>query len=405
VTETEQTGHDLLDTLPSGVAGDPLGAVGDRSARGHFAVTTTDGQARAGVLRTAHGDVPTPAFMPVGTKATVKTLHPDEVRAAGATILLGNTYHLHFRPGADVIAELGGLHRFMGWDRPILTDSGGFQVFSLRETLVARDDDGVTFRSVYDGAPARLTPELAARIQAQLGSDVAMCLDVCPPADVTRAELEEAVRLTTVWATRQRAAARADGQLLFGIAQGGSDRALRRRSIEEIVALDFDGHALGGLSVGEPHGVMMDAVAWAAPLLPADRPRYFMGIGDPRGILEVIERGIDMFDCVLPTRLGRTGSALTSSGRLNLRNAVHARDPRPLDERCSCPACTRFTRAYLRHLVNQQEVLALRLLSLHNLHFLLELTAGARSAIEAGRLADFKGEALERFGAGPQEAA
>jgi queuine tRNA-ribosyltransferase len=403
VTETEQTGHDLLDTLPSGVAGGPLGAVGAATGRAHFSVTATDGQARAGVLRTAHGDVATPAFMPVGTKATIRTLHPDEVRAAGAAILLGNTYHLHFRPGADVVAELGGLHRFMGWDGPILTDSGGFQVFSLRETLLARDDGGVTFRSVYDGAPARLTPELAAQIQAQLGSDIAMCLDVCPPADVPRPELEQAVRLTTLWAARQRAAARDDGQLVFGIAQGGADPDLRRRSIAEIVALDFDGHALGGLSVGEPQEETMQAVTWAAPLLPADRPRYFMGIGDPRGILEVIERGIDMFDCVLPTRLGRTGSALTSTGRLNLRNAAYARDPNPLDERCACPACARFSRAYLRHLVNQQEVLGLRLLSLHNLYFLLELTAGARAAIEAGRLADFKRGALERFGAESRE--
>ena len=215
-----------------------------------FTVTATDGEARAGVLRTAHGDVPTPAFMPVGTKGTVKTVDPDELRAVGATILLGNTYHLHFRPGEDVVGELGGLHAFMGWDGPILTDSGGFQVFSLRDTLLAVDDDGVTFRSVYDGAAARFTPELAAEIQARLGSDVAMCLDICPPAGVTRDELAEAVRRTTLWATRQRAAPRAPGQLLFGIAQGASDPDLRRRSIAEIAELDFDGHALGGLSVG-----------------------------------------------------------------------------------------------------------------------------------------------------------
>jgi queuine tRNA-ribosyltransferase len=377
-----------------------------RPARvGDFVVTATDGAARAGVLRTAHGDVPTPAFMPVGTKAAVKTLDPAEVRAAGATIVLGNTYHLHFRPGEDVIAELGGLHRFMGWDGPILTDSGGFQVFSLRETLLARDDSGVTFRSVYDGSPARLTPELAARIQAQLGSDIAMCLDVCPPAGLPFAELAEATRLTTVWAARQREAQRGDEQLLFGIAQGGADAELRRRSIDEIVSLGFDGYALGGLSVGEPRELTMETVAWAAPLLPADRPRYFMGLGDPHGILDVIERGVDMFDCVLPTRMGRTGTALTSAGRLNLRNARHARDERPLDERCACPACTRFSRGYIRHLVNQQEVLALRLLSLHNLHFLLELTAGARAAVEAGRLADFRREALERLDGGPEEAA
>jgi queuine tRNA-ribosyltransferase len=362
-----------------------------------FEVTATDGAARAGILRTAHGDVPTPAFMPVGTKASVKSLHPDEVRGAGAAILLGNTYHLHFRPGEDLIAELGGLHAFMGWDGPILTDSGGFQVFSLRDTLLAVDDEGVTFRSVYDGERARFTPELAAAIQAKLGSDIAMCLDVCPPAGVPRDELERAVRLTTAWATRRRDAPRAPGQLVFGITQGGSDRVLRSRSVEEITALGFDGYALGGLSVGEPRPELVDAVEWATPLLPADRPRYFMGIGDPDGILDVIARGIDMFDCVLPTRLGRTGTALTSHGRLNLRNARFARDPRPLDERCPCPACTGFSRAYIRHLVNQQELLALRLLSLHNLRFLLDVTLGARSAIESGRLADFTLEMRQRM--------
>jgi len=363
-----------------------------------FEVVATDGAARAGVLRTTHGEVLTPAFMPVGTKASVKSLHPDEVRDAGARILLGNTYHLHFRPGADLIAELGGLHAFMGWDGPILTDSGGFQVFSLRDTIAAVDDGGVTFRSVYDGSPARFTPELVAGIQARLGSDVAMCLDVCPAAGVSREALADAVRLTTTWATRQREAPRAPGQLVFGIAQGGLDRELRARSIEEITALGFDGYALGGLSVGEPRPEMVDAVAWSAPMLPADRPRYFMGIGDPEGILEVVARGIDVFDCVLPTRLGRTGTALTSHGRLNLRNARFARDPAPLDERCGCPACARFSRAYIRHLVNQQELLALRLLSLHNLRYLLDLTEGARVAIEAGRLADFTREALAGVG-------
>jgi queuine tRNA-ribosyltransferase len=362
-----------------------------------FTLTATDGEARAGVLRTAHGDVPTPAFMPVGTKGTVKTVDPDELRALGATIVLGNAYHLHFRPGDDVIAELGGLHAFMGWDGPILTDSGGFQVFSLRNTLLAVDDDGVTFRSVYDGAAARFTPELAATIQARLGSDVAMCLDVCPPPSVPREELADAVRRTTLWAARQREADRAPGQLLFGIAQGASDAELRRRSIEEVVALDLDGHALGGLSVGESRAEMFDTTAWAAPLLPADRPRYFMGIGDPEGVLEVIERGIDMFDCVLPTRTARTGSALTWEGRLNLRDARFARDPNPLDESCPCPACTRFSRAYVRHLVNQEELLGLRLLTLHNLRCLFDLVAGARAAIERQAFGAFKAEALERL--------
>ena len=362
-----------------------------------FTVTATDGEARAGVLRTAHGDVPTPAFMPVGTKATVKGLDPVRLRELGTTILLGNTYHLHFRPGAGLIAELGGLHRFMGWDGPILTDSGGFQVFSLRDTILAADDDGVTFRSVYDGEEARFTPELAADVQRQLGSDVAMCLDICPPADSSREELAVAVERTTRWAERQLAAPRAPGQLLFGIAQGGTDRELRARSIQEIAALGFDGHALGGLSVGEDREAMLATVAWAAPLLPAERPRYFMGIGDPAGILDVIERGVDMFDCVLPTRLGRTGSALTWEGRLNLKNARFARDGAPLQEGCPCRACTGFSRAYLRHLVNQQELLGLVLLSEHNVRFLLDLTAGAREAVGEGRLAAFRADALERL--------
>jgi queuine tRNA-ribosyltransferase len=370
----------------------------------HFDVTATDGTARAGILRTAHGEVPTPAFMPVGTKATVKTLDPDELRAVGATIVLGNTYHLHFRPGEDVIAELGGLHRFMAWDGPILTDSGGFQVFSLRDTLLAADDDGVTFRSVYDGTPARFTPELAAEIQRELGSDIAMCLDICLPAGVPRAELEEAVRRTTLWAQRQRDAPRAEGQLRFGITQGAADRELRRRSIEEIGELGFDGVALGGLSVGEDRDEMFEAVSWAAPLLPAASPRYFMGIGDPEGILRVIEAGVDMFDCVLPTRTARTGSALTWEGRLNLRNARFARDPLPLDESCACAACSRFSRAYIRHLINQQELLGLRLLSVHNLRFLLDLTAGARAAIERGAFPAYVAEALARLAQTPEEA-
>jgi queuine tRNA-ribosyltransferase len=343
--------------------------------------------------------------MPVGTKGTVKTVDPDELRAVGATIVLANTYHLHFRPGEAVIGELGGLHAFMGWDGPILTDSGGFQVFSLRDTLLAYDDEGVTFRSVYDGSAARFTPELAAAIQARLGSDVAMCLDVCPPAGVTRAELTEAVRRTTLWARRQCGAERAPGQLLFGIAQGASDPDLRRRSIEEIVAIGFDGHALGGLSVGESRAEMFETTAWAAPLLPADRPRYFMGIGDAEGLLEVIERGVDLFDCVLPTRTARTGSALTWEGRLNLRNARFARDADPLDEGCSCPACSRFSRAYLRHLVNQHELLGLRLLTLHNLRFVLDLVARARGAVEERSFAAFKAEALDRLAKGADSAA
>jgi queuine tRNA-ribosyltransferase len=362
-----------------------------------FELRATDGAARTGVVRTAHGELRTPAFMPVGTKATVKAVDPQELAQLGAEILLCNTYHLHFRPGPELIAELGGLHRFMAWDGPILTDSGGFQVFSLRHTILRQDDDGVTFRSVYDGAEARFTPELAARIQAQLGSDIAMCLDVVPPPEVPRRQLAEAVRRTTRWARRQKDAARAPGQLLFGIAQGGTDPELRRRSCEEIAELGFDGNALGGLAIGESREQMLETTAWATELLPHERPRYFMGIGDPVGILEVIERGIDVFDCVLPTRNARTGGALTWEGQLNLKNARFARDQRPLDEDCSCPACARFTRAYVRHLLNQQEILGLRLLSLHNLRFVLDLVAGARTAIERGELRSYKEEALARL--------
>ena len=363
----------------------------------HFTVTATDGEARAGILRTAHGDVPTPAFMPVGTKASVKGIDPDELAGLGATILLANTYHLHFRPGEETVEALGGLHRFMAWSGPILTDSGGFQVFSLRDTILGLDDDGVTLRSVYDGRPGRLTPGSVAEIQRRLGSDIAMCLDVCPPADAPRGDLVRAVELTTTWARRQIVSPRGEGQLVFGITQGATDPELRRRSIEEVCELGFDGHALGGLSVGESRDSMLDAVTWSAPLLPPDRPRYFMGIGDPLGILEVIERGVDMFDCVLPTRMGRTGAALTWEGRLNLRNARYARDGRPLDADCSCPACRRFSRAYVRHLVNQQELLGLILLSIHNVRFLLDVTAGARAAVERGQLGSFKETALARL--------
>jgi len=366
-----------------------------------FRVTATDGEARAGILETAHGSIPTPAFIPVGTKATVKSLHPDEVRALGAHVILGNAYHLHFRPGVDVVESLGGIHAFAGWDGPILTDSGGFQVFSLRDTILALDGAGVTFRSVYDGSEARFTPEGVAELQRRLGSDIAMCLDVCLPAEAPREELDRAVRITTEWAERTASAERAPGQLRFGISQGGTDEQLRRRSLEEVSALPFDGVALGGLAVGESREEMLDCVEWAAPLLPANRPRYFMGIGDPVGILEVVARGIDLFDCVLPTRTARTGSALTWSGRLNLRNARFARDPRPLEEECPCPACSRFSRAYVRHLVTQREILGLRLLSLHNLWFVLDLTARARDAIERSTFSAFRRDALARLAHAP----
>jgi queuine tRNA-ribosyltransferase len=364
---------------------------------GDFAIEATDGAARAGRLETAHGTVETPVFMPVGTKATVKAVLPDELRALGARIVLANAYHLHFRPGAELIEELGGLHRFMDWDGPILTDSGGFQVFSLRHTADRVDDDGVTFQSVYDGARTRFTPELAMEVQRRLGADIAMAFDECTRADVAPAELKAAVRRTSLWAARCRSAERAPGQLVFGIVQGATDMALRTQSVEQIVELGFDGYAIGGLSVGEERTVMLDTVAATAGMLPAERPRYFMGIGDPGGVLDVIARGVDMFDCVLPTRLGRTGSALVAGGRINLRNAQFARDPRPLVEGCTCPACRTVSRAYIRHLIAQQEIAGLRLLSLHNLHHLIELVAGARAAIREGRFRQFHADATAGY--------
>jgi queuine tRNA-ribosyltransferase len=358
----------------------------------HFRVTATDGTARCGVLETAHGPVETPVFMPVGTKATVKAMLPSELWSMGARIVLGNAYHLHFRPGAERIAALGGLHRFSGWPGAILTDSGGFQVFSLRHTAARIDDEGVRFRSVYDGSEHHFTPELAMRVQRLLGSDIAMAFDECPPAGVDRRRLEDAVRRTGLWAERSRSQPRADGQLAFGIVQGGTDPELRRRSAEEIVALGFDGHAIGGLSVGEERGAMLETLAATTELLPANRPRYLMGVGDPAGLVEGIARGVDMFDCVLPTRLGRTGSALVPGGRINLRNAAFAGDPAPLVDGCTCAACTGFSRAYIRHLVTQSEITGLRLLTIHNLHRLLELVAGARRAIAAGRFAEWRRE-------------
>jgi queuine tRNA-ribosyltransferase len=363
---------------------------------GTFTLDAVDGAARAGTLWTAHGRVETPVFMPVGTKASVKALAPDELVALGAQIVLANTYHLHFRPGEDVIAELGGLHRFMGWDGPLLTDSGGFQIFSLADTRKL-DADGVTFRNVYDGAAARFTPEVAMAIQRRLGSDIAMCLDECPPAGVARGDLAAAVERTSAWAERCRACEPAPGQLVFGIVQGGVDMGLRRESADAIAGLGFPGNAIGGLSVGEDRAATFDVTAQTAALLPAAKPRYFMGIGDPEGILRVIAAGVDMFDCVLPTRLGRTGAALTWEGRLNLKNARFARDPAPLDPDCACPACSRFSRAYIRHLVTQDEVLGLRLLTIHNVFFLLGLAGGARTAIREGRFVQYLGNALGRL--------
>jgi queuine tRNA-ribosyltransferase len=361
---------------------------------GRFDILARSGAARAGVLHTAHGEVATPVFMPVGTKASVKAMLPAELEQLGAQIVLGNTYHLHFRPGAERIAELGGLHHFMGWPHTILTDSGGFQVFSLRHTAARIDDDGVEFQSVYDGSRHRFTPELAMRVQRLLGSDIAMAFDECSRGDDERPAVEEAVRRTSLWAAGCREQDRAEGQLVFGIVQGGIHLDLRERSAADVTALDFDGYAIGGLSVGEEHQAMLDTVTHTVALLPDDRPRYFMGLGDLEGLVEMISRGVDMFDCVLPTRLGRTGSAIAPGGRLNLKNAAFADDPRPLVEGCTCPACETFSRAYIRHLVTQEEITGLRLLSVHNLHQVISTVGEARAAILDGEFETWREEQM-----------
>lgn len=369
------------------------------STPGDFSIQATDGKARAATLVTAHGAIQTPVFMPVGTLGTVKGVDPDELKTIGTQILLGNTYHLHLKPGEDLVAELGGLHRFMAWDGPILTDSGGFQVFSLADTRTI-DDDGVSFRSVYDGDLVRLRPEDAMRIQAALGSDIAMCFDEVPKPDSPLPALAAAVERTSRWAARCKATTPAPGQLRFGIVQGGVDPALRERSASDLLEIGFDGYAIGGLAVGEEREATFRITQSTAALLPVDQPRYFMGIGDPEGILRVIAAGVDMFDCVLPTRLGRTGAAMTSIGRLNMRNATFARDPDPLDPRCGCPTCQRFSRAYIRHLVMQKELLGMRLLSVHNMAFLLALCTAAREAIIEQRFDAFLATSLERLTTG-----
>jgi queuine tRNA-ribosyltransferase len=361
-----------------------------------FTVLTRDDSARLGQLETPHGVVDTPVFMPVGTQATVKGLTPDQVRDAGARILLGNTYHLALRPGDEVIAELGGLHRFMNWDGPILTDSGGFQVYSL--ALSRRvDDRAAVFRSHIDGALLELTPERSMAIQQNLGSDIAMCLDECPSFGTTPDHLQEAVRRTLHWAERCRVAHQRPDQALFGIVQGGTDLELRSRCAEALRRLDFPGYALGGFSVGETPAQMMAVLQPTARLLPEDRPRYLMGVGRPQDILAAVAAGIDMFDCVLPTRNGRNASAFTADGTLRLRNAGHKRDPRPLESDCPCYACRHFSRAYLHHLFLAKEMLGPTLLSLHNVAFYCRLMAEARQAIREQRFAAFHAVSLARW--------
>ena len=366
-----------------------------------FAVTHEDGAARRGVLELPHGRVDTPQFMPVGTVASVKAIAPDDLEKIGAQIVLGNTYHLLLRPGPEVIAELGGLHRFMSWPRPILTDSGGFQVYSLAEQRKITEE-GALFRSHLDGKKHLLTPERAVQVQRQLGPDVLMCFDECPPARASRKEHEEAAARTTRWAVRCQEEWRKDPRgALFGIVQGGVDRDLRERHAAEIAALDFPGNALGGFSVGEDAAQTWDGVAHAAPLLPKHKPRYLMGVGTPEDLLRCASSGIDLFDCVLPTRVARNGLLFTRRGRLQIKAARYARDQRPADAECRCYTCRTFTRAYLRHLFAAEELLAFRLNSLHNLTFYMDLMTGLRAAIEAGGARNYTERLLESFKQGP----
>ncbi len=336
--------------------------------------------ARAGTWMTPHGPVETPAFMPVGTLATVKGILPEQLKQAGAQMVLSNTYHLALRPGSELIRDLGGLHRFMDWDGPILTDSGGFQVFSLAN-LRKLDDEKAVFRSHIDGSLLELSPERAIRIQENLGADCIMCLDECPPADDEKQRLQAAVDRTTLWARRCRDAQVRDDQALFGIVQGGTD----------------EGYAVGGLSVGEPPPDMYRTLDFTVPMLPEDRPRYLMGVGTPTDIIEAVSRGIDLFDCVMPTRNGRNAMAFTSTGPVRLRNAVHARDESPLDSECRCPACTRYSRAYLRHLFVAKEMLGPILLSLHNTWFYQKLVRDLRIAVNSGTVAEFRANQLARW--------
>jgi queuine tRNA-ribosyltransferase len=354
-----------------------------------FTLQATDGKARTGVIDTPRGQIRTPAFMPVGTAATVKAMLPESVRATGADILLGNTYHLMLRPTAERIARLGGLHKFMNWDRPILTDSGGFQVMSLA-ALRKMTEEGVRFSSHIDGSKHMLTPERSMEIQKLLGSDIVMCFDECPALPADEATLAKSMQLSMRWAQRSRDAfGDRPGHALFGIMQGGDNRDLREESAKALTSIGFDGYAVGGLAVGEGQEVMFSVLDYAPSFLPQDKPRYLMGVGKPDDIVGAVERGIDMMDCVLPSRSGRTGQAWTRRGQVNIKNARHMDDPRPLDEACTCPACRNYSRAYLHHVFRSQEIIASMLMTWHNLHYYQELMQGLRDAIAAGRLAQF----------------
>jgi queuine tRNA-ribosyltransferase len=383
-----------------------------------FELTGKDGASRArrGRLTTGHGIIETPAFMPVGTQGSVKAVSPQELRELNAQIILGNTYHLFVRPGLEVIRHCGGLHKFMNWDGPILTDSGGYQIFSLAR-LRKITEEGVAFQNHIDGTPTFISPEIAMEIQATLGSDIAMVLDECPPwpceYDYAARSLEMTHRWATrckivaaaLWAAREQAVnpphadhrAAAPGQMVFAIVQGATFEQLRRSSAQELAAMDFDGYAIGGVSVGEPEPEMMQAIEWSEPHLPENKPRYAMGLGTPPQLLELIARGMDMFDCVLPTRLARNGTAFTAAGTLNLRNAEFALQTRPIEEDCLCAACRGFSRAYIRHLIKAEEILGLRLITLHNLHFYLELMSRTRRAIEEGSFAHFRTKFVRNY--------
>ncbi|OJY32728.1 MAG: tRNA guanosine(34) transglycosylase Tgt [Rhodobacterales bacterium 65-51] len=354
-----------------------------------FQLHATDGRARTGVISTPRGEIRTPAFMPVGTAATVKAMLPESVRATGADILLGNTYHLMLRPTAERIARLGGLHKFMNWDRPILTDSGGFQVMSLA-SLRKLTEEGVRFSSHVDGSKHMLTPERSMEIQRLLGSDIVMCFDECPALPATEDEVAKSMRLSMRWAQRSRDAfGDRPGHALFGIMQGGVTPELREESAAALKSIGFDGYAVGGLAVGEGQEAMFGVLDYAPGYLPEDKPRYLMGVGKPDDIVGAVERGIDMMDCVLPSRSGRTGQAWTRRGQVNIKNARHQDDPRPLDENCTCPACRSYSRAYLHHVFRAGEMISGMLLTWHNLHYYQELMQGLRDAIAEGRMAAF----------------
>jgi queuine tRNA-ribosyltransferase len=366
-----------------------------------FDIATTDGAARTGTVTMQRGEIRTPAFMPVGTAATVKAMRPDEVRASGADIILGNTYHLMLRPGAERIAKLGGLHKFMGWEQPILTDSGGYQVMSLSE-LTKVTEEGVAFASHLDGSRHMLSPERSIEVQRLLGSDIVMQFDQLAPGISSPKQQSEAMERSMRWANRSREEFDRGGEhasqaAIFGIQQGALDEALRKTSADALIEIGFDGYAVGGLAVGEGHDAMLGCLDFAPAMLPADKPRYLMGVGKPDDIVEAVRRGIDMFDCVLPTRSGRTGQAFTADGPLNMRNARFAEDSEPIEPGCPCPACIRFERAYVHHLVKSGEILAATLMTEHNLWFYQRLMRALRNAIAAQRLEAFAAEFLQRY--------